>query len=160
MLFVRLFINKGFSSQDVPVVLQCLEEMLKKRRKQVGKLHRLEIWKSLEDINNCMTHQAHHYRNFCALSWPLIWLAESSHNVSLSTVYGVSGFLGKCFLATNCSASYIDWKGWWKNNFLLQLIYSVVLPFFTTSYEMAHYTFLGNCPPTPPLSQHFAPSEK
>ena len=43
MLFVRLFINKGFSSQDVPVVLQCLEEMLKKRRKQVGKLHRLEI---------------------------------------------------------------------------------------------------------------------
>ena len=51
MLFVRLFINKGFSSQDVPVVLQCLEEMLKKRRKQVGKLHRLEIWKSLEDSN-------------------------------------------------------------------------------------------------------------
>ena len=43
MLFVRLFINKGFSSQDVPVVLQCLEEMLKKRRKQVGKLHSLEI---------------------------------------------------------------------------------------------------------------------
>ena len=23
-----------------------------------------------------------------------------------------------------------------------------------------HYTFLGNCPPTPPLSQHFALSEK
>ena len=22
-----------------------------------------------------------------------------------------------------------------------------------------HYTFLGNCPPTPPLDQHFAPSE-
>jgi len=22
------------------------------------------------------------------------------------------------------------------------------------------YTFLANCPPTPPLSQHFAPSEK
>ena len=24
----------------------------------------------------------------------------------------------------------------------------------------AHYTFLGNCPPTPPLSQHFALGEK
>ena len=23
-----------------------------------------------------------------------------------------------------------------------------------------HYTFLGNCPPTPPLSQHFALSDK
>ena len=23
-----------------------------------------------------------------------------------------------------------------------------------------HYTFLGNCPPTPPLSQHFVLSEK
>ena len=23
-----------------------------------------------------------------------------------------------------------------------------------------HYTFLGNCPPTPPLSQHFALIEK
>ena len=23
-----------------------------------------------------------------------------------------------------------------------------------------HYTFLGNCPPTPPLRQHFALSEK
>ena len=23
-----------------------------------------------------------------------------------------------------------------------------------------HYTFLGNCPPTSPLSQHFAVSEK
>ena len=23
-----------------------------------------------------------------------------------------------------------------------------------------HYTLLGNYPPTPPLSQHFAPSEK
>ena len=97
MLFVRLFINKGFSSQDVPVVLQCLEEMLKKRRKQVGKLQRLEIWKSLEDSNNCMTHQAHTTAILFALSWPSVWLAESSHNVSLSTVYGVSGFLGKFF---------------------------------------------------------------
>ena len=26
--------------------------------------------------------------------------------------------------------------------------------------EMDHYTFLGNCPPTHPLSQHFASSEK
>ena len=26
--------------------------------------------------------------------------------------------------------------------------------------ETDHYTFLGNCPPTPPLSQHFALSEK
>ena len=25
---------------------------------------------------------------------------------------------------------------------------------------MDHYTFLGNSPPTPPLSQHFALSEK
>ena len=23
-----------------------------------------------------------------------------------------------------------------------------------------HYTYLGNFPPTPPLSQHFAPSDK
>ena len=23
-----------------------------------------------------------------------------------------------------------------------------------------YYTFLGNCPPTPPLGQHFAPGEK
>ena len=26
--------------------------------------------------------------------------------------------------------------------------------------EYADYTFLGNCPATPPLSQHFALSEK
>ena len=26
--------------------------------------------------------------------------------------------------------------------------------------ETDHYTFLENCPPTPPLSQHFALSEK
>ena len=28
----------------------------------------------------------------------------------------------------------------------------------STVYD--HYTFLGNCPPTPPLGQHFLPSEK
>ena len=27
-------------------------------------------------------------------------------------------------------------------------------------HAMDHYTFLENCPPTPPLSQHFALSEK
>ena len=26
--------------------------------------------------------------------------------------------------------------------------------------ETTDYTFLGNCPPSPPLSQHFALSEK
>ena len=25
---------------------------------------------------------------------------------------------------------------------------------------LSHYTFLGNCPPTPPLSQHFALNNK
>ena len=27
-------------------------------------------------------------------------------------------------------------------------------------YGLDHYTFLGNCPPTPSLNQHFAQSEK
>ena len=31
---------------------------------------------------------------------------------------------------------------------------------WTKKKELDHYTFLGNCPCTPPLSQHFAPSEK
>ena len=26
--------------------------------------------------------------------------------------------------------------------------------------SLDHYKFVANCPPTPPLSQHFAPSEK
>lgn len=35
-LYTKLLqVHVGFSSEDVPVVLQCLEEMLKKRRKQV-----------------------------------------------------------------------------------------------------------------------------
>ena len=32
--------------------------------------------------------------------------------------------------------------------------------FGLTEVKVDHYTFLGNCPPTPPLSQHFALSEK
>ena len=34
-VFILGFSMQGGSSQDVPVALQCLEEMLKKRRKQV-----------------------------------------------------------------------------------------------------------------------------
>ena len=32
--------------------------------------------------------------------------------------------------------------------------------FGLTKVKVDHYTFLGNSPPTPPLSQHFALSEK
>ena len=44
-----------------------------------------------------MSHQAHTTEILFALICPLIWLAGSSHNFLLSTVYGVSGFLGKFF---------------------------------------------------------------
>ena len=43
---------------------------------------------------------------------------------------------------------------------------SKVLDFYYCHYYLVekqdsdHYTFLGNCPPTPPLHQHFALSEK
>ena len=33
-------------------------------------------------------------------------------------------------------------------------------PWYGLNGHSDHYTFLGNCPPTPPLSQHFAPTEK
>ena len=37
---------------------------------------------------------------------------------------------------------------------------NVVLSTPVDSDYLDHYTFLGNCPPTPPLSQHFVLSEK
>ena len=35
-----------------------------------------------------------------------------------------------------------------------------VISHFCPDYWDKHYTFLGNCPPTPPLSQHVALTEK
>ena len=34
------------------------------------------------------------------------------------------------------------------------------IPWYGLNVHSDHYTFLGNCPPTPPLSQHFALTEK
>ena len=39
-----------------------------------------------------------------------------------------------------------------SSNAILLVLFSLI--------PKPHYTFLGNCPPTPPLGQHFALSEK
>ena len=47
-----------------------------------------------------------------------------------------------------------------------QFLQCVAFPAFPADYcrfptgTIDHNTFLGNCPPTPPLSQHFVLSEK
>ena len=56
-----------------------------------------------------------------------------------------------------------------KNAFPLCLLTNFLFSFFFLFFVFVfffelkfwdHKTFLGNCPPTPPLSQHFALSEK
>ena len=42
-------------------------------------------------------------------------------------------------------------------SFVLPLVNLIVAEFIEIAAD--HYTFLRNCPPTPPLGQHFALSE-
>ena len=54
----------------------------------------------------------------------------------------------------------LEQRIWQKINLWWHFINSYNLFSWLRIDIMDHYTLLGNCPPTPPLSQHFALSEK